>query len=84
MDHIGGFLGRFLKIKNKVFLERNIFSESVYSVSGIKIQPEEIEIKDGTALVQSSPAVKNELFLKKAEILKHFNSLSEEKIRDIR
>ena len=82
-------LSQFLeKIKTKLDtgkIERELVAESVLEVTGVTILLQNIEIKNGTARIKGSPALKSEIFLKKSSVLEKINlkAADSKKIHDL-
>ena len=69
MFNISGFLEKFKKFdQNKTLQTENII-KSIESAVGIKIDKKNIVIKDGILRIQGSPALRQEIFLKKEHLL---------------
>ena len=69
MFNISSFLEKFKKFdQNKTLQTENIL-RSIESVIGIKLDKKNINIKDGILHIQGSPALHQEIFLKKEHLL---------------
>jgi hypothetical protein len=82
MFDIGEYLNKFKKISESRDFLRNTVSETIKTVSGITIDPKNIEIKDGTARIKEKPIIKAEIFLKKTKIIEVLK-VKTDKIKDI-
>ncbi len=69
MFNIADFLEKFKKFdQNKTVRTENIIN-SVEKIIGIKIDKKNITIKNGVLYIQGSPTLKQEIFLKKENLL---------------
>lgn len=81
MLNISGFLDKFKKFdKDKSQQSENI-ANIIGSVTGIKIRKDNFSVKDGILVIKGSPVLKQELFLKKENLL---SLLKAEGVFDIR
>ena len=69
MFNISEFLEKFKKFdQNKTIQIENI-TKSIEKVIGVKVERENLTIKAGVLYIQGSPALKQEIFLKKELLL---------------
>jgi len=83
MLDLSTLLGRFKKSLGKNVLAKESVILSVESISGIRLLPEEINIKDFTLEIISSPIKKNEIKLKENQILSEIRGRTGQNIRKI-
>ena len=69
MKTLAELLGRFKKSFNKSIWVKEVVGETIKKVTGIYIDPKDIELKDSVLEIRSSPARKNEIKMKEPEIL---------------
>ncbi len=69
MNFLGDFLEKFKNIRDPK-KDRECVSEVVTEVLGVPVSEKEIQIKDKEIILSLSPILKNEVFLRKNEILK--------------
>lgn len=84
MFNIKKYLERFTKKLNSIDLHRRQILEIIDKNTGIKISPEDVELKDCVLLVKASSGVKNKLFIFKTRIIEEITQLTGLKIVDIR
>ena len=81
MLNISGFLEKFKKFDaDKSFQLENV-AKNIEKTIGIAIPIKNLTIKDRVLYIQGSPALKQEIFLKKHQLL---SLLASEKVVDIR
>ncbi len=84
MFNISTFLEKFSKkIKSSQLHNKQILN-IIEKESNIKIDIENLEIKNNTIYIKSSPPTKNQLFIFKKRIIEKINSLTPNKIIDIK
>jgi hypothetical protein len=83
MINISDFLGKFKKIGADKSLQQENIAKTLEKVLGIAVPIKNFTIKDGVLFIQGSPALKQEIFFKKTQLLSSFAILGE-KIFDIR
>jgi cell division protein FtsX len=83
MLNISKYLGKFSKVVSDNKEQKNIISEIIKNFVGINIDTEKIEVKENKIKIQTSPAVKNIIFLNKKQILEELNKNVRQKITDI-
>lgn len=82
---IGSFLARFTNISPPDQFLKEELIRVVFEKVGITISKNTIEINGSNAFIQTkSPAIKNEIFIHKSEILKALEGSGSRRIRDIR
>ena len=69
MFNISSFLEKFKKFDQKKILQIENIQRSIESVVGVKIDKKDLVIKNGILRVQGSPALRQEIFLKKEYLL---------------
>lgn len=69
LNHLSSFFRRFKTVTIPDESVRKAFSDIVREKTGIEISIEYITVRNGEILVKTNPAIKNELFIKKQEIL---------------
>lgn len=84
MFNIQKYLERFAKNLNSVDLHRKQILEIIDKNTGLKINSEDVELKDCVLLVKASPGVKNKLFIFKTRIIEEIVQLTGLKVIDIR
>jgi hypothetical protein len=77
------FLSKFAKILEAPAAAKKPLIEVVARKSGIVLREEEILIKDTVAQLTTTPAVRNEIFMRKRAILSELQAFNS-KITDIR
>ena len=81
MLNITGFLEKFKKIDGNKNLQKENIIKSIEKVIGIIIENKNFDIKDGVLYIKASPALRQEVFMKKAQLL---GLISSDGIIDIR
>lgn len=69
MFNISGFLEKFKNITPPDKFVKDELVDVVKDVVGIDIEKENIGVRNGTIFISVDPIVKNEIFLKKREVL---------------
>jgi hypothetical protein len=69
MFNISNYLEKFKNILGSEEILRSYVCDSVFKNLSVKIDPKNIEIKNGVAYIKAKPAVKCEIFIKKGAIL---------------
>jgi hypothetical protein len=82
MFDISEYLNKFKKISEGRDFLRNTVSEAIKTISGITVDPKNIEVKEGIARIKEKPIVKTEIFLKKGKIIENLKTKTD-KITDI-
>ena len=84
-NHIEKFLQKFKKILFSKKEVLNIISDTILKYINIKINTNQISIRNTIVKIESSPIVKNEILLHKKEIISDLNKLiTTTKILDIK
>jgi len=83
MLNISGFLEKFKKFDTDKSLQQEKIAKNLEKVLSITIPIKNFTIKDCVLFIQGSPALKQEIFLKKTQLLSSFATFGE-KIFDIR
>lgn len=69
MFNISGFLEKFKKFdQNKTLRTENII-KSIDGIVGVKVSKENFTVKNGVLRIHGSPALRQEVFLKKEHLL---------------
>ena len=84
MFNIQKYLERFSKNIKSAELDKSKILEIIEKNTQIKILPVDLEIKNYIIYINSSPAVKNKLFIYKAKILEEISASVSTKIVDIK
>lgn len=69
MFNISGFLEKFKKFDQDKTLQTENIIKAIESVVGVKLEKKDIGIKNGILRIQGSPALHQEIFLKKENLL---------------
>jgi hypothetical protein len=83
MLNISGFLDKFKKFDADKSLQRENIAKTLEKTLGVAIPIKNFTIKDGVLFVQGSPALKQEIFFKKTQIISALTDLGQ-KISDVR
>ena len=73
MKIIGEFFGKFRNKASKHIQNYLLIIETIKKYTKVEIEAKDIEISSGTLKIRSSQALKNEIFIKKTQILKEIN-----------
>ena len=71
--HIRDFFNKFLKLKNNHIFLQKVFIKIVHINTDIVLKENQIEFRDKIVFVNTTPIIKNELFIKQEKILNEFN-----------
>ena len=84
--NIGNFLERFANFRPSKKLIKEQSAQIIGALLNVEINPEDFEERDGVLFLKSAnPALKNEIFLKKNQILEALKErLGEKSLRDLR
>jgi len=80
-SNIGALLERYEKLFHTHIGAKEFVQQVIVEETGMTIPLERIVVKDDTVIIEGKPAIKNELFMKRAGILLR---LKEKKIYEIR
>jgi hypothetical protein len=69
MFNIAGFLEKFKRFDQNKTLQTENISKIIESVIGVVVDKKNITIKNGILYTQGSPALRQEIFLKKERLL---------------
>ncbi|MEK7589931.1 MAG: hypothetical protein AAB475_01620 [Patescibacteria group bacterium] len=69
MFNIGNYLVKFKNITPPDKFVKEIFIDVVKETTNIKIEKDSINVRKGTIFLSVDPIVKNEIFLKKTEVM---------------
>lgn len=87
MFNIGNFLEKFRNITPPDKFVKDVLIDVVKETANIDIEKENLDVRNGVIFISIDSIIKNEIFLKKAEIMKNLTEkLKKYKktIRDIR
>ncbi len=70
MFNIKEYLEKFQKLGLSDKENKEIISQTLLEILGIKINTRELEIKDSVLYIKTNPIIKNSLFIKKDRIIK--------------
>ncbi|MFQ5661677.1 MAG: hypothetical protein ACE5F2_00280 [Candidatus Paceibacteria bacterium] len=71
MFNIGNFLEKFKNITPPDKFVKDVLIGVVKDVVNIEIEKENIDVRNGTIFISADPIIKNEIFLKKSEIMQN-------------
>ncbi|MBX4215528.1 hypothetical protein KW797_01120 [Candidatus Parcubacteria bacterium] len=80
---IAEFLDKFRRLTEGAERQKEIFITAAKE-EGIALLKDEVRFEGTTAFVAASPLKKNELLIKKENLILRFNASSAHKLRDIR
>ena len=83
MFNIATYLEKFKNIGSSENSIKDIIISSLNEILKITVTRKEIRLQNGTAYIQTSPLVKNQLYIKKDSILSHISQKTD-KVKDIR
>jgi hypothetical protein len=83
MLNLESLLERFRKSIGRNVLAKESVVFAVESVTGIKLKPEEISIKEFTLEINSSPVKKNEIKLKEEKVLSEIRNQTGQNITKV-
>jgi hypothetical protein len=69
MFNISGFLEKFKKFDHSKTLQNENIIRCIEKVIGVTVDKKNLEIKDGILRISGSPALRQEIFLKKEHLL---------------
>ena len=85
MNSLGDFLGRFKSILLAPGALKKPVIESISRIAGIDLESKDIELKDGIIYLKTHSLIKNEIYMRKASILKELEAfLGKKAPKDIR
>ena len=85
MLRIDKYLERFKNLKPGKKVIKEDVVKIISNIIGLDIKEYNIDIKNNTAYIKTEPIIKNQIFLKKQQILKQFlKEISTKNLRDIR
>jgi len=79
MQQVGGFLDRLRKILGDRVISKKTIQKIIMDKVGLLIPEKELLIKNNTLKIRTSPIVRSEVFLKKAELISFFSQTPETK-----
>ncbi|MBX4198055.1 hypothetical protein KW782_01840 [Candidatus Parcubacteria bacterium] len=85
MNPLEGLLAKFQTLLNSSRDTKKTILDNLHKHLGIEFQEKDIDIRDGILYLYSHPSIKNEVFMRKGEILADLKTLLDKKSpRDIR
>lgn len=87
MLNIGNFLEKFKNIAAPDKFVKGVLIAVINDAAGVGIEKDDIDVRNGTIFLSIDPIIKNEIFLKKNEIMENLTkklSAYKKTIRDIR
>jgi hypothetical protein len=69
MLNISGFLEKFKKFDQHKTAQLENIINNIEKIVGVKVERKNLSIKDGVLFVSGSPALRQEIFLKKQHLL---------------
>lgn len=87
MLNIGNFLEKFKNIVAPDKFVKDVLIAVIGDVAGVGVEKDDIGVRNGTIFLSIDPIIKNEIFLKKNEIMENLAkklSVYKKTIRDIR
>jgi hypothetical protein len=85
MLNVSSFLEKFKEILGADQLLKDAVSKVLFDIFSIKIDPKNIDFKNGVISIKTNPAFKSEIFMKKVFILEEIRKSSGNKnIKDLR
>ncbi|MCK9351297.1 MAG: DciA family protein [Candidatus Paceibacterota bacterium] len=85
MFNISSYLEKFKRIEPPGDTVKEAAQPAIFEAVGIKIDKQEMEVKDGVLFLLVPSAVKNEVYMNKRGILEKINNILKEKtVKDIR
>lgn len=84
MFNISQFLEKFKNITPPDKFVKEIFISVVKDTSGIALEAGDLDVRNGVIFISTNPIVKNEIFLKKREILQNLSKELKQYKKDIR
>jgi hypothetical protein len=70
MNEISSFFEKFKKLLTNDTAKKQIVSDAINDMLGVKIDPNSIRIKNAVATIPSTPVLRSELMIKKHLLLK--------------
>lgn len=67
--NIGSFFDKFKNAATREMVTRQLIADSIEKIAGVKLDLKSIELKNKIIRIQTSPAAKNHIFMKKESIL---------------
>jgi len=85
MFNISSYLEKFKRMEPPGDSVKIVAQDVIFEVVGVKIEKNEMSVKDGVLFLSVPSAVKNEVYMSKRGILEKVNGLLKEKsLKDIR
>lgn len=87
MFNISDYLSKFKNITPPDKFVKDELVSVVKDVAGIDIEKENIDVRNGTVFISTDPLIKNEIFLRKKEVLESLREklkVYKKTVRDIR
>lgn len=71
MFNIGNFLEKFKNITPPDKFVKEVLIDVVKDIVDIEIEKDNIDVRNGTIFISVDPIIKNEIFLKKSEVMEN-------------
>ena len=87
MFNIGNFLEKFKNITPPDKFVKEVLIDVVKDVVSVEIEKDNIDVRNGTIFISVDPIIKNEIFLKKSEVMENLKEklkIYKKTIKDIR
>jgi hypothetical protein len=84
MNGLDGFLQRFKKLLDSSAGQKKVILDALLKYTNHTFSSPDITIKEGILYVKATPLLRNEMYMKKALILKELNASFTQPLRDIR
>lgn len=84
MDNLSGYLKKFKNLLSNEYVVREKVREVIVKSLGIDIAKEDIRIKHGVVYLKTRSIIKNEVFIRKSDLLKEINKEVSVTISDIK
>ncbi len=85
LQNIGNFLDRFQALKPPKKFVQDETAKAVGAILGASVKEEDIDERGGVVYIRTkNPALKNNIFMRKADVLDELSKTLGKKIKDIR
>ncbi len=74
---LSNYLNKFKNLSSNEYILKGDLVDILKKELNIKIDKENIKIKKGCAYIKAHPAIRNEIFLKKEELLEKISNISD-------
>ncbi len=68
MFNISQFLEKFVKLHKNSQLTKEILTDMIQKVSGVKLKDGDLDIKEESVYIKAAPIVRNQIFMHKEKI----------------